>query len=65
MQPGRNLVLELVGKDSIGIEEMNTKLLLIPYAYGGNTGLNIQNPKKQFDIYMKNCCVACLSSKLR
>lgn len=39
-----------------------SNLLLIPYAYGGNTGLNIQKPKKQFDIYMKNCSVACLSA---
>lgn len=38
-------------------------LIIVPYAYGGNTGVSIQTPQKQLDTYMKNCCVACLSAK--
>jgi hypothetical protein len=43
---------------------MNIKgLIIVPYAYGGNTGVSIQVPKKQLTTYMKNCCVACMSAK--
>ena len=43
---------------------MNSKgLIIVPYAYGGNTGVSIQKPKKQVTTYMKNCCVACMSAK--
>lgn len=40
-------------------------IIMIPYAYlpNANTGVNIANRSKQVDIYMKNCCVACLSAK--
>lgn len=41
----------------------NKKLIIIPYAYGGNTGVSIQQPSRQLDTYMKNCCTACLSAK--
>ena len=41
----------------------NDKLIIIPYAYGGNTGVSIQKPSLQFTTYMKNNCVACLSAK--
>lgn len=40
-----------------------SKLIMIPYAYGGNTGVSIQNTSDQLNIYMKNNCVACLSAK--
>ena len=36
---------------------------MIPYAYGGNTGVSIQNTGKQLQTYMKNNCTACLSAK--
>lgn len=38
---------------------------MIPYAYlsNANTGVNIGNKVRQIDIYMKNCCVACLSAR--
>lgn len=38
-------------------------LFIIPYAYGGNTGVSIQNVDKQLEIYMKNVCVAAVSAK--
>lgn len=41
---------------------MRKKLIIIPYAYGGNTGCSIQNETKQFDTYMKNVCVAASSA---
>lgn len=43
----------------------NRGIIMIPYAYlvNSNTGVNIANRSKQVDIYMKNCCVACLSAK--
>lgn len=41
----------------------NRKLIIIPYAYGGNTGVSIQNTEQQFTTYMKNNCVACISAK--
>lgn len=37
-------------------------LIIIPYAYGGNTGVSIQNLNKQLDTYMKNVCVAAASA---
>lgn len=37
-------------------------LIIIPYAYGGNTGASIQNIKGQKEIYMKNICTAALSA---
>lgn len=38
-------------------------LIIIPYAYGGNTGVSIQNVDRQMDIYMKNVCVSAISAK--
>lgn len=38
-------------------------LIIIPYAYGGNTGVSIQNLNKQLDTYMKNVCVSASSAK--
>ncbi len=38
-------------------------LIIIPYAYGGNTGVSIQNVDRQLEIYMKNVSVAALSAK--
>lgn len=38
-------------------------LIIIPYAYGGNTGASIQNVDRQLEIYMKNVCVAAVSAK--
>lgn len=37
-------------------------LIIIPYAYGGNTGVSIQNLNMQLDTYMKNVCVAAASA---
>lgn len=37
-------------------------LIIIPYAYGGGTGVNIQNQNKQLDTYMRNVCVAAASA---
>lgn len=41
----------------------NKGLIIIPYAYGGNTGVSIQNVDKQFEIYLKNVCVSAISAK--
>lgn len=41
----------------------HTGLIIIPYAYGGNTGVSIQNVGKQMDIYLKNVCVSAVSAK--
>lgn len=41
----------------------NKGIIIIPYAYGGNTGASIQNSDNQLDIYMKNVCVSALSAK--
>lgn len=38
-------------------------LIIIPYAYGGNTGVSIQNVDSQRDIYLKNVSVAALSAR--
>lgn len=38
-------------------------LIIIPYAYGGNTGVSIQNVDSQRNIYMKNVTVAALSAR--
>lgn len=40
-------------------------LIMIPYAYlnDTNTGRNIGDKGNQIDIYMKNCCVACISAR--
>lgn len=37
-------------------------LIIVPYAYGGNTGVSIKNVNNQYITYIKNCCVACLSA---
>ncbi|WP_336533512.1 hypothetical protein [Bacteroides acidifaciens] len=42
----------------------NRRLIIVPYAYGGNTGVSIQNRGKQLTTYMKNNCTACLSTKV-
>lgn len=47
-------------------EDMNVidnNLIIIPYAYGGNTGVSIQNVDRQLEIYLKNVCVAAISAK--
>lgn len=38
-------------------------LIIIPYAYGGNTGVSIQDVDKQLEIYLKNVCVSAISAK--
>lgn len=40
-------------------------LILVPYAYKSeyNTGVNIRSKKTAQDVYLKNCCVACVSAK--
>lgn len=38
-------------------------LIIIPYAFGGNTGASIQNVERQLEIYMKNVCVSAVSAK--
>lgn len=38
-------------------------LIIIPYAYGGKTGVNIQKIENQQEIYLKNICVAAISAK--
>ncbi len=43
---------------------MQNRLIILPYAYGGNTGANIQNTDRQFSTYMKNLCVAALSARV-
>ena len=40
-----------------------TGLIIIPYAYGGNTGASIQNINNQLEIYLKNVCVSAISAK--
>lgn len=42
---------------------MRRYLIIIPYAYGGNTGQSIQNEEKQLTTYMKNACTSCISAK--
>lgn len=41
-------------------------LIMIPYAFlqGVNTGVNIGKVREQRDIYMKNCCVSCISARM-
>ena len=39
------------------------KLIIIPYAFGGNTGVSIQHLGNQMTTYLKNSCVACISAK--
>lgn len=41
------------------------KIIMIPYAYlsGANTGVNLGDKTRQIDIYMKNCCVSCISAR--
>lgn len=41
---------------------MKKGLIIVPYAYGGNTGVSIKNSTNQYITYIKNCCVACLSA---
>lgn len=41
----------------------NKGLIIVPYAYGGNTGVSIQNVDKQLEVYMKNVCVSAISAK--
>lgn len=41
---------------------MKKSLIIIPYAYGGNTGANLRNTRKQLETYLKNVLVAASSA---
>ncbi len=48
----------------MNMSTINKGLVIIPYAYGGNTGASIQNINGQLEIYLKNVCVAAVSAKM-
>ena len=48
------------------MNEQNRKgIIMIPYAEleGYKSGVNVANQEKRRDIYLKNCCVACVSAR--
>ena len=47
-------------------EVANKSIIIIPYAENPKmkAGTNISKAKDRFEVYMKNCCVACLSAKV-
>ena len=44
----------------------NRSMILVPYAEDPNlkSSANMKDKDKRFDIYMRNCCVSCLSAKV-
>ena len=49
------------------LNEKNRAIILIPYAEinGYMSGVNVADQRNRREIYMKNCCVACLSARYK
>ena len=57
--------MKMISNNSEQLKNTYKSLIIIPFAYINDykTGVNVSKKQNIIDLYMKNCCVACISAR--